>query len=86
MGHGKFTNSGGGNPLKRVSDGMIESASTDIKNEPKRGKICRKRLDTSFIYLGFLNAAFDQFEAFKCVLQDHMYILRPDKRRWAVLS
>ena len=37
-GHGKFTNSGGGNPLKRVSDGMIESASMDIKNELKRGK------------------------------------------------
>ena len=45
---------------KSVSDGMIESASMDIKYELNRAKICAKRLDTSFIYLGFSSAAFDQ--------------------------
>ena len=40
---------------KSVSDGMIESASMDIKYELKRAKNCTKRLDTSFI-----NVAFDQ--------------------------
>ena len=45
---------------KSVSDGMIESASMDIKYELKRAIICTKRLDTSFIYLGFSNVAFDQ--------------------------
>ena len=54
-GHEKFTNRGGGAEEKSVSDGMIESASTDIKYELKRVKIRAKRLDTSFIYLGFSN-------------------------------
>ena len=45
---------------KSVSDGMIESASMDIKYELERAKICTKRLDTSFIYLDFSNVAFDQ--------------------------
>ena len=45
---------------KSVSDGMIESASMDIKYELKRAKICAKRLEKSYIYLGFSNVAFDQ--------------------------
>ena len=40
---------------KSVSVGMIESASMYIKNELKRANFCTKGLDTSFIYLGFLN-------------------------------
>ena len=44
----------------RVSNGMIESASMDTKYELKRANICTKRLDTSLIYLGFSNVAFDQ--------------------------
>ena len=51
---------GGAHEKKSVSDGMIESASIGIKYELKRAKICTKRLDTSFIYLGFSNLAFDQ--------------------------
>ena len=60
MGARKFTNRGGGAHEKSVSDRMIESASMDIKYELKRAKICANRLDTSFIYLGFSNVAFDQ--------------------------
>ena len=45
---------------KSVSDVMIESASMDIKYELKRANICTERLDTSFIYLGYSNVAFDQ--------------------------
>ena len=62
MGAQKIHQSQSRGPQKKVSDGMIESVSMDIKYELKRAKICAKRLDTSFIYmyLGFSNVAFDQ--------------------------
>ena len=60
LGHGKFTNIGGGALEKSASDGMIESASMDMKNELKRAKNCTKRFETIFIYFGLLNVAFGQ--------------------------
>ena len=45
---------------KSVSDGMIESASMDIKYELKRAKICTKKIRYELHIFRFSNVAFDQ--------------------------
>ena len=52
-GHENFYNSGGGTHDNEVLDGMIESASMDIKNELKKSK-------NELPMFRFLNVAFDQ--------------------------